>query len=252
MPTRAATTTTATPGSATSATRGRQPPSVGAGDLLDAAVGFVSARLLEHGPRLAPAYTVDGGRLPGEARLHLPGYPGGHGRDRQPGAAASSNSTRFGEALLLFATAAAVGPSSDSDGWKAVEVAAQAIGERWQEPDAGIWELDDRRWTHSRLTASAGLRAVAGVRPGNGTARSGYALADHILAHAGAHALHPEGYWQRAEDDPSLDAALLLSGIRGAVHAGGSTYPRDARCVPARADPGRLRLPVPPRRPAAA
>lgn len=29
------------------------------------------------------------------------------------------------------------------------------------EPEAGRWELDDRRWAHSRLSVVAGLRAVA-------------------------------------------------------------------------------------------
>lgn len=187
---------------------------VGADDLLDAAVQFVSQRLLEHGPKLAPAYTVDGERLPGESRLRLPGYPGGsdvignQARDQ-------FQLDAFGESLQLFA-AAARSDRLDNDGWKAAEAAARAIAERWQEPDAGIWELDDHKWTHSRLTASAGLRAMAGM----GSNRLGtewLTLADEILAHTGAHALHPDGHWQRAEDDPSLDAALLLLGIRGAV-----------------------------------
>ena len=45
--------------------------------LFDDAVGVVVARLLEHGPDLAPAYRVDGTPLPEESVLDLPGYPGG-------------------------------------------------------------------------------------------------------------------------------------------------------------------------------
>jgi alpha,alpha-trehalase len=187
---------------------------VGADDLLDAAVRFVSARLLEHGAQLAPAYTVDGARLPAESRLNLPGYPGG--TDVLGNRAGDQfQLDAFGETLLLFADAARA-ERLDGDGWKAADVAAQAVAERWQEPDAGIWELEERRWTHSRLTASAGLRAMARVAPrGQGT--QWLTLADKILAHTSAHALHPEGFWQRAEDDPNLDAALLVPAIRGAV-----------------------------------
>jgi len=48
----------------------------GADELLDAAVRFIRARLLDDGPELTPAYTVGGGRVPDQQRLGLPGYPG--------------------------------------------------------------------------------------------------------------------------------------------------------------------------------
>ena len=38
---------------------------------------FISARLHDDGPKLVPAYTVDGGRVPDQRELDLPGYPGG-------------------------------------------------------------------------------------------------------------------------------------------------------------------------------
>ncbi|MGH3969653.1 MAG: trehalase-like domain-containing protein, partial [Mycobacterium sp.] len=50
---------------------------VGATDLLDTAVEFVGARLLEDGPNLKPAYSVTGESVPSEETLDLPGYPGG-------------------------------------------------------------------------------------------------------------------------------------------------------------------------------
>jgi hypothetical protein len=37
------------------------------------------------------------------------------------------------------------------------------IQARWQQPDAGIWELDEDWWTHSRLACDAGLRQAAAV-----------------------------------------------------------------------------------------
>ena len=104
----------------------------------------------------------------------------------------------FGEALLLFAAADRL-DALDADGWKAAEVAVDAIGQRYGEPDAGIWELEPRRWTHSRLMCAAGLRAVAARRPEQAADWS--RLADRIVADTSRDGLHPDGRWQRSPDD---------------------------------------------------
>ena len=122
----------------------------------------------------------------------------------------------FGEALLLFA-AAARHDHLDTDGWRAAEIAATAIYRRWTEPDAGIWEIDNRPWTHSRLTAAAGLRAISAAHPAARHGADWLTLADRITADTAANALHRTGHWQRSPDDPALDAALLLPGLRGAI-----------------------------------
>ena len=185
--------------------------------LMDEAVDFVSGRLLADGAELMPAYTVGGGTVPEERAIELPGYPGGQGtvgnwvRDQ-------FQLDAFGEALLLFAAAAAhdhLGP----DHWRAAELAAEAIEQRWRQPDAGIWEIDPKRWTHSKLACAAGLRAIAAHAPPGETPVRWIALADELLAEASAKALHPSGRWQRAEGDEGLDASLLLGAIRGAVPA---------------------------------
>jgi alpha,alpha-trehalase len=185
--------------------------------LLDDAVGFVSDRLLDHGDKLAPAYTTTGEPVPDQHHLDLPGYPGGFdivgnwvNQQFQLDA--------YGEALLLFAVAARHG-HLDTRHWNAAEAAAGAISRRWTEPDAGIWEIENRPWTHSRLTAAAGLRSIAAAAPPGPKQTEWLALADHIVADTAAHALHPHGYWQRAPELPALDAALLLPGLRGAVPA---------------------------------
>ena len=59
------------------------------------------------------------------------------------------------------------------DDWRAAEVAADAIEKRWQEPDAGIWELDNQRWAHSRLACVSGLRAIATAAGGGPAAGTG-------------------------------------------------------------------------------
>src|SRR5262249_12602057 len=172
---------------------------------------------LEHGAELRPAYTTRGGRVPDEREIDLPGYPGarnivGNHVNEQ------FQLDAFGGALLLFATAAGH-DRMDAATWRAAEGVAAAIEERRREPDAGICELDPNKWTHSRLTCTAGLRAIAAARPGDEAAARRLTLADDLTAEASARGLHPSGRWQRAPDDERVDTALLLPAIRGAIPA---------------------------------
>jgi len=183
--------------------------------LLDAAVGFVADRLVEDGSGLMPVYTVDGNEVPKQREVDLPGYPGSEGVCVGNRAGRQFQLDSFGEALLLFA-AADQRNRLDSHGWAAAESAATAIGERWGEPDAGVWELSNRRWTHSRLMAAAGLRAMA-ARPAAPHAKGWDQCADMLIEDALRDGVHPDGRWQRAPDDPRCDAALLMPALRGAV-----------------------------------
>lgn len=189
----------------------------GATDLLEEAAGFITARLLADGPEMKPAYTVTGDPVPSERELGLPGYPGGADKvgnwvNQQ------FQLDAFGEALQLLATAARL-DLLDADGWRAVEIAVDVIGKRWPDAEAGIWELDDRCWTQSRLACVAGLRAVARL-PGPGVdVPAVTTLADTILARTAATSLHPDGYWQRSPDQPGVDASLLLPPVRGGLPA---------------------------------
>src|SRR5580693_4604620 len=111
-----------------------------------------------------PAYTVDGQDLPGGRALRLPGYPGGTARtgNRVTG---QFQLDGLGEALELFAAAARLDLLAEEN-WQAATIAAEAIEKRWTEPDAGIWELEDRHWTHSRLACVSGLRSLAAAASG--------------------------------------------------------------------------------------
>ena len=127
--------------------------------LLTGTLRFVTERLLDDGPELMPAYTVAGEPIGDEVPLKLRGFPGG--------TAKAGNWVRgqfqldaLGETLSLFAAAARLDLLAEDD-WRAATIAADGIGKRWNEPEAGIWELDDRRWTHSRLACVSGLRAIA-------------------------------------------------------------------------------------------
>jgi hypothetical protein len=143
---------------------GEAAAAAGSYPLLDNAVRFVSERLHADGPKLTPAYTVDGGRVPDQRRIDLPGYPGGFDQvgnwvNRQ------FQLDAFGESLLLFA-AAGRHDRLDSASWRAAEIAADTIAQRWEDDDAGIWELDDRAWTRSRAAGRGALRAPGGTGRG--------------------------------------------------------------------------------------
>ncbi|MGH9130097.1 MAG: glycoside hydrolase family 15 protein, partial [Acidimicrobiales bacterium] len=183
--------------------------------LLDDAVTFISDRILADGPQLKPAYRVDGTAVPDERRLkHLIGYPGGSDKVGN-WVNTQFQLDAFGEALLLFATAARH-DRLDTGNWKAVEACVDAITQRWGDPDAGIWELDNQHWAHSRLMCVAGLRTMtASASPAQGAKWS--ALADTIAADVAADCVHSTGRWQRAPGDERVDAALLLPAIRGAI-----------------------------------
>ncbi|MFF5229302.1 glycoside hydrolase family 15 protein [Dactylosporangium sp. NPDC000521] len=191
----------------------------GVDGLLDAAVCFVSQHLLADGPQMAPAYVAGSGRpVPDEQAVgFLPGYPGAPVRTGN-WVNGQFQLDAFGEALLLLAVAAGR-DRLGADGRRALHLAVDAIARRWREPDAGIWELRPRLWTHSRLTCVAGLLRAADAETGS-TAARWRDLAGSILADTEATCLHPTGRWQRAPDDPRVDAALLFPGIRGAVPPG--------------------------------
>ena len=188
--------------------------------LLQGTIRFLTERILADGPDLMPAYTVDGQRIPGERAVRLRGYPGGTPR------AGNRVSSQFqldglGEALELFAAAARLDMLAEEN-WQAAATAADAIEQRWHKPDAGIWELGDQHWTHSRLACVSGLRSLAAAAggppggPGHRQAARWSTLADAVLASLGD-AVHPTGRWQRSPEDPRVDAALLLPVIRGTL-----------------------------------
>jgi GH15 family glucan-1,4-alpha-glucosidase len=184
--------------------------------LLDAAVGFVTARLLSDGDRLKPAYRADGRPVPDERDLHLPGYPGGQD------VAGNWVNRQFqldalGETLQLLGRAATL-DRLDREGRAAMELAVEVVSRTWLRPDAGIWELSDDWWTHSRLACVAGLRTASGQLP-PAQARRALALADAILQETTSRCLNRDGYWQRSPGHPGVDASLALPPVRGALPA---------------------------------
>ena len=182
--------------------------------LLDEYLAVTTARVLEHGAEVAPAYTVTGDPPPTEDRLKLPGYPGG--------ADVVGNWVRqqfqldsLGEMLQLYAAGGRHDHLGPEDARAMLEIIG-VIEQRWDAPDAGVWELDDAWWSHSRLACVAGLRAAAPYLAHGDLARA-TGLADHLLAETSARCLSADGVWQQRADRPGLDASLLLPPVRGAL-----------------------------------
>ncbi|WP_246281720.1 glycoside hydrolase family 15 protein [Fodinicola acaciae] len=186
----------------------------GATDLVDAAVSFVSERLIADGASMSPAYQIDGEPIPSQRSLELAGYPGGFdvignqvNKQLQLDA--------FGEALQLLSAAV---DRLDTDGWRALSVAVDAIDRHWPQPEAGIWELHDDFWTHSRLSCVAGLRAAARIAPVADAARF-VQLAETIMAETTRRCLRSDSVWQRSPSLIGTDASLVMPSVRGALPA---------------------------------
>jgi Glycosyl hydrolases family 15/Trehalase-like, N-terminal len=186
----------------------------GAHPLMDEAVAFTTARVLEHGDQLVPAYRLDGTLPPHESTLDLPGYPGG--RD------VVGNWVRgqfqldsMGEILQLYATSARHDHLQADDIAAAVRV-IDIVDQHWDEPEAGVWELDDDWWVHSRLACVAGLRSIARQLGPDESGRAS-TLADTILAETSRRGLGADGAWLQRPGHPGVDAALLLPPVRGGL-----------------------------------
>ncbi|WP_225813590.1 glycoside hydrolase family 15 protein [Streptomyces spinosus] len=181
-------------------------------ELLDTAVRFTAERILADGEALHPAYTVDGGPVPDQQRLPLRGYPGGSDHVGNK-AAEQFQLDAFGEVLQLFAAAAhhdRLTPEAE----QAVGIAVDAVESNWTRPDAGLWELDNRWWTQSRLSVVCGLRQVSVALSGR-TAQRSSELADGVFAETRRRCLRTDGRWRRAADDDGPEAALLTPLSRG-------------------------------------
>ena len=199
------------------------------------------------GPACSPRTRRRAARCPTSAQLDLPGYPGGADDRRQPG-------QRAVPARRLRRGAAAVrrrGPPRPARRRRLARRRGRGRADRGAlapSPTPGSGSSTTGRWTHSRLICAAGLRAISrAARAPRRAAR---------LARAGRRdrrrtardCLHPSGRWQRSPDDRRLDAALLLPGDPRRCPADDPRTIATLARVRARADRGRVRVPLPPRR----
>src|SRR5699024_7428759 len=158
---------------------GQAVATLGPNTLLTAALRYITDRILEDEEELKPAYRADGAPVPEQHDIGLPGHPGGSNTGGSCVRGACHLDT-FGEALNLYASAAQH-DVMDASGWQAVRLCRDIIENHWHQPDAGVWELHDAHWTHSRLSCVAGLRSIT-RHMDSGEAASFEALADTIMA----------------------------------------------------------------------
>lgn len=200
--------------------------------VLTSAARFVGQALREHGAHLAPAYTVDGNAVPREELIDVAGYPGADELVRGNWVTDQFQLDTLGEALQLFA-ACARHDVLDDHGAAAARTAVDVTIQRWNEPDAGIWEIEPDWWTHSRLACIGGLHAAAEAGIG-GRPDDLESLAATILDETRRRCTHPSGRWQSSPHHRHVDAALLLPVVRGATPADDPRHLRTLADVHAR------------------
>jgi GH15 family glucan-1,4-alpha-glucosidase len=122
-----------------------------------------------------------------------------------------------GELLQLYA-AAARHDHLTPDTERAIDRCVDMINRRWNRPEAGVWELWDDWWTHSRLACVAGLRAIARQRASH-RADDLTGFADKLLAETTRRCIDRRGAWQHSPRLSGTDAALPLPPVRGALPA---------------------------------
>jgi len=189
---------------------------VGFDEAADAFRRFIQRSAAGHVDDLQIAYGVGGERRLNEFELDLAGYGGSRPVRVGNAAAVQRQNDVLGELALLAWRWHRRGHSPDDDTWRFICDLADAAAARWDEPDAGIWELRDRpeRFVHSTVMCWAALdRALA--------------LADECLRRAPvrrwrrdrdriARAIDRQGYdhrrstFRRAFGSKEVDAALLL------------------------------------------
>ena len=193
---------------------------------LDEARGFLwwllHASRLER-PRLPTILTLTGGHVPRERALRdWPGYAGSAPVRVGNGAAEQHQLDGYGWVLDAAWALEQAGHHLYSETWRAMRGFADLVARRWQQPDAGIWEIrgDAAHHVHSKLMGWLALdralrigdthRLPARQRRRWQTARDAIAVA------ARANGFDPLlGSYTRSYGSADLDAALLLLPMLG-------------------------------------
>jgi GH15 family glucan-1,4-alpha-glucosidase len=195
---------------------GRALAEVGFDEEADAFRRFIQRSAAGHVDDLQIAYGVGGERRLVEFEVDLAGYGGARPVRIGNDAAVQRQNDVLGELVLLAWRWHRRGHSPDDDMWRFICDLADAAAERWDEPDAGIWEQRGApdHFVHSKLMCWAALDR-------------GIALANECLRRAPvrrwrrdrdriARAVERHGYdrrrrtFRRAFGSSDVDAALLL------------------------------------------
>jgi GH15 family glucan-1,4-alpha-glucosidase len=177
---------------------------------------LVASRLTR--PRLHVLYTLDG--KPGVEEQELPGVPGY--RESRPVRFGNEAATQhqldvYGWVVDAAWALARSETTLHRSTWRGVKGFADFVGQRWRDPDAGIWEMreDPDHYVHSKLMGWLALDRAVRMARSNRT-RGGQlgrwiqerdALAKDIRARGFD---EERGSYVRAYGSRELDAALLV------------------------------------------
>jgi GH15 family glucan-1,4-alpha-glucosidase len=173
-------------------------------------------------PRLPALLTLHGRHVPTEREM--PGWPGY--LDSLPvrignGAAGQHQLDGYGWVIDAAWAFAQAGHRLYSETWRAVRGFADLVARRWQEPDAGIWEVrEPAQHVHSKLMGWLALdRAlrIADTHPLPDRQRRRWQKArDAITAEVRTHGFDPTtSSYIRSYGSQDLDAALLVLPLLG-------------------------------------
>ncbi len=168
-----------------------------------------------------PVYTVTGGHLGVEADIReLAGYRGSRPVRVGNAAAQQLQLDVFGPIMELLDVLAECGVALSPEHWRLTEAVVGAVGQRWHEPDHGIWEIraQPQHHVHSKVMCWMAVdravriaQAFTGQRPADWLA-----LRDRIAADV------LDRGWNRAMsafvatyDGTGADAAALHVGLSG-------------------------------------
>jgi len=121
-------------------------------------------------PELRVLYRLDGGEDRGEAALGLPGYRGSAPVRVGNGASGQLQLDVYGDLLQTVWRYASAGRTLDPDIAKRFAETADFVCDRWERPDAGLWEVrgETMHFTQSKMMCAIALdRAVSLAEQGS-------------------------------------------------------------------------------------
>ncbi|MDQ0769495.1 GH15 family glucan-1,4-alpha-glucosidase [Pseudarthrobacter defluvii] len=181
-------------------------------------------------PRLPALLTLAGGHVPAERTLHnWPGFAGSTPVRMGNGAASQHQLDGYGWVLDAAWVLVRSGHRLYSETWRAMRGFADLVARRWQDPDAGIWEIRDdaAHHVHSKMMGWLALdRALRigqthrlGKRQREQWQKAKHDLAAEIRSKGFDPARHT---YTRTYGSLDLDAALLVLPVIGLEENGSS------------------------------
>jgi len=197
---------------------------------LDEARGFLAwllhASRLDR-PRLPVLLTLDGRHAPRERDLRgWAGYAGSVPVRVGNGAANQHQLDGYGWVVDAAWVLVQAGHHLYSETWRAIRGFVDLVAHRWQEPDAGIWEIrsDAAHHVHSKLMGwlaiDRALRIADSHRLPSRQRRRWQTARDALAAEVKARGFDSaKGAYTRSYDSDDLDAALLVLPLLGIEEA---------------------------------